>query len=81
MYIDSELLNKSTAVSFWSTTLSIGSGASGCVLNPHLYTLYTHDCITSHNTVIKFAKPKLSLHNDETTCREEVKGITGWSAL
>ena len=41
-----------------STTLILNTGApQGCVLNPLLYSLFTHDCVTKHesNTINKFA--------------------------
>ncbi|KAI3372164.1 hypothetical protein L3Q82_007017 [Scortum barcoo] len=41
-----------------SSTLTLNTGApQGCVLSPLLYSLFTHDCVTTHssNTIIKFA--------------------------
>ena len=28
----------------------------GCVLSPLLYSLFTHDCVAKHDTIIKFAE-------------------------
>ena len=41
---------------------------------PLLYSLYTHDCTTRHdsNTIIKFDD------NDETAYREEVRDLAMW---
>jgi hypothetical protein len=38
--------------------LTLDTGApQGCVLSPHLYSLFTHDCVATHNSnsIIKFA--------------------------
>ena len=48
------------------------------------YTLYTHDCVTSHssNSIIKFADNTtvvgLITNNDEMAYREEVGPLTVW---
>ena len=42
-----------------STMLILNTGApQGCVLSPFLYSLFTQDCTTRHNsdTIIKFAE-------------------------
>ena len=61
-----------------SFTLILNTGApQRCVLSPLLYSLYTHDCVASHNSnSIKFADDttvvNLINNNDETAYREEV---------
>ena len=56
----------------------------GCVLSPLLYSLFTHDCVTKHNsnTIIKFADNTtvvgLITDNDETAYREEVRDLAVW---
>ena len=50
----------------------------------HLYSLFTHDCMTKHdsNTIIKFADVTtvvgLITDNDETAYREEVRDLAVW---
>jgi hypothetical protein len=52
-----------------STSLILNTGApQGCVLNPLLYSLFTHDCVAMHasNSIIKFADNThklLQMHN------------------
>ncbi len=60
-----------------SITLNIGA-PQGCVLSPLLYSLYTHDCVSSHSStsIVKFADDTVVLglinNNDEVIgLREE----------
>ncbi len=56
----------------------------GCVLSPLLYSLYTHDCVSSHRStsIIKFADDTVVLglisNNDETAYLDEVERLTSW---
>ena len=66
-----------------STTLILNTGApQGCVLSPLLYSRFTHDCMTKHNsnTIIKFADDTTGLitDNDETAYKQEVRDLTMW---
>ena len=53
----------------------------GCVLSPLLYSLFTHDCVATHdyNTIIKFADYTTVVSqitdDDELVYREEVRDI------
>ena len=65
-----------------STSLILNTGTpQGCVLNPFLYSLFTHDCVATHasNSVIKFADDTtvvgLINSNDEIAYREEVRTL------
>ncbi len=66
-----------------SITLNIGA-PQGCVLSPLLYSLYTHDCVSSHSStsIVKFADDTVVLglisNNDETACLDEVERFTSW---
>ncbi len=66
-----------------SITLNIGA-PQGCVLSPLLYSLYTHDCVSSHSStsIIKFADDTVVLglisNNDETAYLGEVERLTSW---
>ncbi len=61
-----------------SITLNIGA-PHGCVLSPLLYSLYTHDCVSSHSStsIVKFADDTVVLglisNNDETAYLDEVE--------
>ncbi len=64
-----------------SFTLNVGA-PQGCVLSPLLYSLYTHDCVSSHSStsIIKFADDTVVLYlisnNDETAYLDEVERLT-----
>ncbi len=68
---------------FNSITLNIGAPQS-CVLSPLLYSLYTHDCVSSHSStsIVKFADDTVVLglisNNDETAYLDEVERLTSW---
>ncbi len=61
-----------------SITLNIGA-PQGCVLSPLLYSLYTHDCVSSHSStsIVKYADDTVVLglisNNDETAYLDEVE--------
>ncbi len=54
------------------------------VLSPLLYSLYTHDCVSSHSStsIVKFADDTVVLglinNNDEAACLDEVERLTSW---
>lgn len=66
-----------------SITLSVGA-PQGCVLSPLLYSLYTHDCLSTHSStsIIKFADDTVVLglisNNNETAYLDEVEHLTSW---
>ncbi len=66
-----------------SITLNIGA-PQGCVLSPLLYSLYTHDCVSSHSStsIVKFADDTVVVglisNNDETAYLDEVERLTSW---
>ena len=67
-----------------SATLILTTGApQGCVLSPHLYSLFTHDCTARHDSnTTKFADDTtvvgLITDNNETAFREVVRDLTVW---
>ncbi len=70
---------------FTSNSITLNVGAlQGCVLSPLLYSLYTHDCVSSHSStsIIKFADDTVVLglisNNDETAYLGEVERLTSW---
>ncbi len=70
---------------FTSNSITLNVGApQGCVLSPLLYSLYTHDCVSSHSStsIIKFADDTVVLglinNNDEAAYLEEVERLTSW---
>ncbi len=66
-----------------SITLNIGA-QQGCVLSLLLYSLYTHDCVSSYSStsIVKFADDTVVLglisNNDETAYLDEVERLTSW---
>ncbi len=70
---------------FTSNSITLNVRAPlGCVLSPLLYSLYTHDCVSSHSStsIIKFADDTVVLglisNNDETAYLDEVERLTSW---
>ncbi len=70
---------------FTSNSITLNVGApQGCVLSPLLYSLYTHDCVSSHSSTsfVKFADDTVVLglisNNDEISYLEEVERLTSW---
>ncbi len=70
---------------FTSNSITLNVGASqGCILSPLLYSLYTHDCMSSHSStsIIKFADDIVVLglisNNDETAYLDEVERLASW---
>ncbi len=69
---------------FTSNSITLNVGApQGCVLSPLLYSLYTHDCVSSHSStsIITFADDTVVLgliNNDETAYLHEVERLTSW---
>ncbi|KAK3562972.1 hypothetical protein QTP86_012592 [Hemibagrus guttatus] len=68
-----------------SATITTNTGTPhGCVLSPILYTLFTHDCVTSHkdNIFQKFADDTAMIGPitgvDEVAYRREVASLVTW---
>ncbi|KAK3566942.1 hypothetical protein QTP86_006760 [Hemibagrus guttatus] len=69
-----------------STTITLNTGVpQGCVLNPFLYSLFTHNCRPVYGSnSIKFADDTtvigLISDNNETAYRAEVQHLVAWCA-
>ncbi len=70
---------------FTSNSITLNVGApQGCVLSPLLYSLYTHNCLSSHSStsIVKFADDTVVLgfinNNDEAAYLDEVERLTSW---
>ncbi len=70
---------------FTSNSITLNVGApQGCVLSPLLYSLYTHDCVSSHSStsIVKFADDTVVLglinNGDEAAYLDEVERLTSW---
>ncbi len=70
---------------FTSNSITLNVGApQGCVLSPLLYSLYTHNCVSSHSStsIVKFADDTVILglisNNDEIAYLDEVERLTSW---
>ncbi|KAK2188223.1 hypothetical protein NP493_139g01018 [Ridgeia piscesae] len=66
-----------------SVTLSTGT-PQGCVLSPMLYSLFTHDCFSSHvrTKILPFANDTtvigLITNSDESEYRDQVNKLISW---
>ncbi len=70
---------------FTSNSITLNVGApQGCVLSPLLYSLYTHECVSSHSStsIVKFADDTVILglinNDDEAAYLDEVERLTSW---
>ncbi len=70
---------------FTSNSITLNVGApQGCVLSPLLYSLYTHECVSSHSStsIVKFADDTVVLglisNNDETAYLDKIERLTSW---
>ncbi len=62
---------------FTSNSITLNVGApQGCVLSPLLYSLYTHDCVSSHSStsIVKFADDTVVLGLIPTMMRPQYLG-------
>ena len=63
---------------------SVHGASQGCVLSPLLFTLFTHDCVSSHDSVLIFTFSDdttidgLVRNCDESAYREEVEKMVDW---
>uniref|UniRef100_A0A9J8BEP8 Reverse transcriptase domain-containing protein n=1 Tax=Cyprinus carpio carpio TaxID=630221 RepID=A0A9J8BEP8_CYPCA len=93
LFIDySSAFNTIVPIKLASKLMDLGLNSSlcnvgapqGCVLSPLLYSLYTHDCVSSHSStsIIKFADDTVVLglihNNNETAYLVEVEKLTSW---
>ncbi len=66
---------------FTSNSITLNVGApQGCVLSPLLYSLYTHDCVSSHSStsIVKFADDTVVLGLINNNDEDEVERLTSW---
>ncbi len=67
---------------FTSNSITLNVGApQGCVLSPLLYSLYTHDCVSSHSStsIVTFADYTVVLGLiDNNAYLDEVERLTSW---
>ncbi len=68
---------------FTSNSITLNVGApQGCVLSPLLYSVYTHNCVSSHSStsIVKFADDTVVLglisNNDEIAYLDEVLSLS-----
>ena len=66
-----------------SAMMILNTGApQGCGRSPLLYSLFTHDCVAMHDSIIKFTDDTIVVglinNNDETAYREEVRALVEW---
>lgn len=82
------LLNRTQVVkinNMFSAPLTLNTGApQGCVLSPLLFTLFTNDCVSNHDSVLflKFSDDTtiegLIRNSDESAYREEIRAMVDW---
>ncbi|KAK3552123.1 hypothetical protein QTP86_000860 [Hemibagrus guttatus] len=70
-----------------SSTLILNTGIpQGCVLSPLLYSLFTHDCVSRHNSnIIKYADDTTVVgqisNNDESAYGGEIQCLSAWRSM